>query len=74
MLGLFPALSRVQFALLGVAVFVGVFGSWLIFHDAKVVNKERARVEKVGEKTNAKAQAKRQAAEQRPDLSGYYRD
>lgn len=74
MLGLIPAFSRVQLIAICVAVCVGVFGVWLIRHDAKVVTKERARVEKVGEKTNAKAQAKREAAESKPDLSRWYRD
>lgn len=71
---MFPALSRVELAAIGAAVALVAFGSWLIVHDSKVVTKERARVEKVGEKTNAKAQAKREAAEQRPDLGRWYRD
>lgn len=74
MFAAFSALSRVQLLAISAAVAVAAFGVWLMTHDAKVVNKERARVEKVGEKTDAKAQAKRAAAESKPDLSRWMRD
>lgn len=48
-------------AAITVAAFVGLFGTWLVTHDAKVVQKERASVETKGKKTNAKAMAARAA-------------
>lgn len=74
MFPLFTALSRVQLLAIAAAVAVGVFGVWLTRHDAKVVNKERVRVETTGAKVDAKAQEKRRAAESKPDLSRYLRD
>lgn len=49
---------------------------WLKIHDRKVVQGERARVENVGKKIDAKAQVARKRAIAEPDrmLSKYCRD
>lgn len=67
-------LSQLQAAALLAFVAVASFAGWLLTHDRKVVNKERARVEVQGAKIDAKAQQKRAAAESRPDLSKWLRD
>jgi hypothetical protein len=52
----------VKTVLTGVA-FVALFAGWLITHDAKVVQKERASVQAKGEKIRAKAIEARRAAD-----------
>mgnify|MGYP000858777954 CR=1 FL=1 len=69
-----PALTQVQMALIAAALAVAAFGGWLMIHDTKTVNRERARVEAQGSKIDAKAQQKRAAAESKPDLSRWMRD
>lgn len=62
-----------QYVLIGGAV--ATAGLVVISHERGVgVKKERARVEKQGEKTDAKAQTKRADAERNPDLGRWYRD
>ena len=77
MLEAFSALSLVHRIGVVAAGFVALAGIWLVIvstHDAKVVQKERVRVEAVGSKIDAKAQQKRAAAESKPDLSRWMRD
>lgn len=68
--------GRVATGLALVAMLVGI-RAWDVSHQRNVgVQKERARVETQGKKTDAKAQSARRAAEQRPDdsLRRFYRD
>ncbi len=67
-------LSQLQAAALLAFVAVASFAGWLLTHDAKVVNRERVRVEAQGSKIDAKAQQKRADAESKPDLSRWMRD
>lgn len=64
-----------QYVLIATAV-AAAFGT-LVLHERGVgVKKERVRVEKQGEKFDAKASDRRRAAEREPDgvLGKYYRD
>lgn len=49
---------------------------WLAWHDRKVVNKERSRVEQLGNKLNAKARSAADRARANPSgvLERFYRD
>ena len=51
---------------LSVLAILALFTGWLVSHDAKVVTKERARVQAKGAKTHAKAQAARAAVAATP--------
>lgn len=59
----------------GVTLLLSAWG-WLAWHDHKVVKQERVRVEKIGQKLNAKAQDAASRARTQPDsvLSKFYRD
>lgn len=77
MLEAFSALSVVHRIGVIAAGIVALVGAWLVvvgMIEAKGVQKERVRVEKQGEKIDAKAQQKRAAAESKPDLSRWMRD
>ena len=69
-------LTQLQLSLAAGVLALGMFAGWLMAHDAKTVNKERARVESTGAKIDAKAQAKRANAAAHPDqaLQKYWRD
>lgn len=64
------------FKLAGIGVGVSMLIGSCAFVEHKGVQKERARVVKEATKTDAKAAAKRRAAESNPDgvLTRYYRD
>lgn len=59
----------------GVTLLLSAWG-WLAWHDSKVVKKERARVEAVGQKLNAKARSAADRARANPSgvLERFYRD
>lgn len=67
------AKAAASWVIKGGAAFLVAFGVFKAI-ETRGASKEQARVEKVGEKTDAKAEAKRRAAESRPDLSRWYRD